>query len=252
MKNYVWQRMRRDEIAAARDQGALVIVPIGSTEQHGPHLPVDVDIFLAESVALAAAQAVDDFPVLVAPPIWSGLSPHHMHFTGTITLSVDTFSHMVREVVRSLWHHGFRHILLLNGHGGNRQILEATCIALGTEGIEVGTVCYWDLAASEIAQIVEGERKYVGHADEIETSLMLHLRPESVAKEKAIKDLERPPKRLPARGNVYFWPVFDPGTTGVAGDPTLATAEKGKAILEVVTKNLVAFLRDFRTAAVKQ
>ena len=246
MEKYEWQQMRRDEIAEMRDHDAVVILPIGSIEQHGSHLPVNTDIFMAQTVALAAAQALSpDVPVLVAPPVWTGVSPHHMHFTGTLTLSVDTFSQVIREIVTCMWRHGFRHILLLNGHGGNDQTMKATTLKLGAEGIEVGAVTYWDLAAAEIAELVEGERKNVGHACEIETSLYLYLRQELVDMSAAVKDLRIPPTRLPTGGPVYFWPVFDPGTTGVAGDPTLATAEKGKAILDVITKNLADFVRTF-------
>ena len=107
MEKYVWQHMRRDEIAEMRDHGAVVIVPVGSIEQHGAHLPVDVDIFMAQTVALAAAQALaPDVPVLVAPPVWTGVSPHHMHFTGTLTLSVDTFTQVLRDIVTCMWRHG--------------------------------------------------------------------------------------------------------------------------------------------------
>lgn len=251
MERYVWQHMRRDEIAEMRDHDAVVILPVGSIEQHGAHLPVDVDIFMAESVALAAAQALSpEVPVLVAPPIWTGISPHHMHFTGTLTLSVDTFSQVVREVVTSMWRHGFRHILVLNGHGGNDQTLKSTTLKLGAEGIEVAAATYWDLAAEELAELVEGERKKVGHACEIETSLMLYLRQELVDMNTAVKDMGVPPTRLPTGGPVYFWPVFDPGTTGVAGDPTVATAEKGQAFMDVITKNLADFIRTYHKTVI--
>ena len=246
MEKYVWQHMRRDEIAEMRDHGAVVIVPVGSIEQHGAHLPVDVDIFMAQTVALAAAQALSpEVPVLVAPSVWTGVSPHHMHFTGTLTLTVDTFSQVISEIVTCMWQHGFRHILLLNGHGGNDQTMKATTLKLGAAGIEVAAATYWDLAAAELAELVEGERKKVGHACEIETSLMLYLRQEFVDMSTAVKDLGNPPTRLPTGGAVYFWPVFDPGTTGVAGDPTLATAEKGKAFLDAITKNLAEFIRTY-------
>lgn len=246
MENFEWQRMRRDEIAAMRDRDAVVILPLGSIEQHGRHLPVDTDIFAAQTVALAAARALaPDVPVLVAPPVWTGVSPHHMHFTGTLTLSVDTFAQVIREIVTCIWQHGFRHVLLLNGHGGNDQTMKAATMKLGAEGIEVAAVTYWDLAAAEMAEIVEGERKNVGHACEIETSLLLHLRAETVDMSTAVKDLRIPPTRLPTGGPVYFWPVFDPGTTGVAGDPTVATAAKGKAFLDVITNNLADFIRRF-------
>lgn len=251
MERYVWQHMRRDEIAEMRDHDAVVILPVGSIEQHGAHLPVDVDIFMAESVALAAAQALSpEVPVLVAPPIWTGISPHHMHFTGTLTLSVDTFSLVVCEVVTSMWRHGFRHILVLNGHGGNDQTLKSTTLKLGAEGIEVAAATYWDLAAEELAELVEGERKKVGHACEIETSLMLYLRQELVDMNTAVKDMGIPPTRMPTGGPVYFWPVFDPGTTGVAGDPTVATAEKGKAFMDVITRNLADFIRTYHKTVI--
>ena len=251
MERYVWQHMRREEIAEMRDHGAVVILPVGSIEQHGRHLPVDTDIFIAEAVALSAAQTLlQEIPVLVAPPIWTGVSPHHMHFTGTLTLSVDTFSQVIREVVTCMWQHGFRHILVLNGHGGNDQTLKSTTLKLGAEGIEIAAATYWDLAAAELAEMVEGERKKVGHACEIETSIMLYLRQEHVDMSTAVKDLGVPPTRMPTGGPVYFWPVFDPGTTGVSGDPTLATAEKGKAFLDVITKNLADFIRTYHKAQV--
>lgn len=246
MERYVWQHMNRDEIAEMRDHDAVVILPVGSIEQHGRHLPVDTDIFLAETVALAAAQELaSEVPVLIAPPLWTGVSPHHMHFTGTLTLSVDTFSQVIAEVVTCMWQHGFRHILLLNGHGGNDQTMKATTMKLGAAGIEIAAATYWDLAAEDIAAVLEGERKKVGHACEVETSLMLHLRQELVDMNTTVKDMRFPPSRLPSGGPVYFWPVFDPGTTGVNGDPTLATAAKGKVLLDAITRNLVAFIRTF-------
>ncbi len=249
MEKHEWQYLRRDEIAAMRDRGAVVILPVGSIEQHGRHLPVDTDICMAHTAAVSAARALaGEVPVLVAPPLWTGVSPHHMHFTGTLTLTVDTFSQVLCEIVTCIRQHGFRHILLLNGHGGNDQTMKATTLKLGAAGIEVAAATYWDLAAADMAKIVEGERKNVGHACEIETSLMLHLRQELVDMSTSVKDLGIPPTRMPTGGPVYFWPVFDPGTTGVAGDPTVATAEKGKAFLEAITRNLADFVRVFHKA----
>lgn len=251
MEKHEWQHLRRDEIAAMRDRDAVVILPVGSIEQHGRHLPVDTDICMAHTAALSAARALaGEVPVLVAPPLWTGVSPHHMHFTGTLTLTVDTFSQVLCEIVTCMWQHGFRHILLLNGHGGNDQTMKATTLKLGAAGIEVAAATYWDLAAADMAKIVEGERKNVGHACEIETSLMLYLRQELVDMSTAVKDLGIPPTRMPTGGPVYFWPVFDPGTTGVAGDPTVATAEKGKAFLEAITRNLADFIRVFHKAEI--
>src|SRR5690625_862626 len=94
--------------------GGVVVVPIGATEQHGPHLPLGTDFTMAHTVATKAAEQVDG--VLVTPPIWTGFSPHHMQFTGTVSLRAETLMAVVRDVAESLWRHGFRRILFLNGH----------------------------------------------------------------------------------------------------------------------------------------
>src|SRR5439155_3312950 len=125
LRTVYWQKLRRPEIAAARDAGAVVLLPVGSTEQHGAHLAVDMDAMGATAVSARAAEQVTEFPVLVAPTVWSGYSPHHMENPGTITLPFDTFAAVLTDVVDSIMRPGFRHVFLINAPGGNIGHLSA-------------------------------------------------------------------------------------------------------------------------------
>ncbi|MCL4534003.1 MAG: creatininase family protein [Bacteroidetes bacterium] len=254
MGKIFWQQMRRGEIEEAAKSGGVVVVAIGSTEQHGPHLPVDTDMSSVWEVATRAAQKVGEFPVLMAPPVWSGYSPHHMAFPGTITLSSETFVTLLVEIASSIAHHGFKKILLLNGHGGNHHLVAAAAMKLNEKGIMAAAATYWYMAVDEINRIRESELGGMGHACELETSVQMRLRPELVD-EAAI---EAHPKvtlssffarDLTETGSVYYSPVATfarPGFTGVSGDPTKATPEKGEQFLEAVADKLAAFLREYR------
>ena len=96
-----------------------MVLPVGSVEQHGHHMPLGTDSFLAHAVALGAAERVGDGRVAVLPPPWYGFSRHHMRFAGSVTLSADTMMRMVEDIVGSVVQHGFRRVLIVNGHGGN-------------------------------------------------------------------------------------------------------------------------------------
>ncbi len=130
-----WQEMLRHEMLAALERDPVVIVPVGSVEQHGPHCPMDVDISHTQALAVETARAITDFPVIVAPPVWCGLTHYNMGEVGTITLSVETFIAFVSEVCRSIWANGFHRIVLVNGHGGNRDICRVISTKLAEEDI---------------------------------------------------------------------------------------------------------------------
>ena len=117
-----WHELRAPELRALAEADALVIIPVGSTEQHGPHLPVQVDARLAAEVARRAAARISEHgSVVVAPTLWCGLAEHHMAFGATITLDFATFHALIRCVCDSILRHGFRRLALLNGHGGQHQ-----------------------------------------------------------------------------------------------------------------------------------
>jgi creatinine amidohydrolase len=254
MPKVIWQQMRRGEIEQAAKEGGVVIVPIGSTEQHGPHLPVDTDISIVSEVAVRAAQRVDEFPVLVAPPVWSGYSPHHMVFPGTITLRFDTFINLLVDVCSSIAHHGFQKIFLLNGHGGNHHLVAAATMQLNEKGIMAASASYYFMITAELAQIRDSAPGGMGHACELETSVQMHLRSELVDE----TTIEAHPRAqlssffgrdLTEAGSVYYSPVATfkrPGFTGVSGDPTKASAEKGGRILEAAANKVAMFVREYR------
>ena len=223
MKKVLWEEMRRTEIEVAAKADAAVIIPVGSIEQHGNHLPVNTDINCSFSIAKSVAEKIDDFPVLVAPPIWWGFSPHHMRYPGTISLKLHTYIDVLTDVVASIAAHGFKKIVLLNGHGGNigvissmrRQLMnpdsgESPCIGY----------TYFTLVDKELQAISEADF-VIGHAAEIETSLQLYLQPELVDKEAAT------------------W------VSGVHGDPTKGTYEKGKWLFEVAVNTVATLIQDY-------
>jgi creatinine amidohydrolase len=251
LRTVLWQQLRRPEIAAARDAGAVVLVPVGSTEQHGAHLPVDMDVRTATAVCVRAAQSVDEFPVLVAPPIWSGYSPHHMENPGSITLRFDTFTAVLTDVVDSIRHHGFQHLVLVNGHGGNIAHLTGLANKLGTSGRPVAQASWWNFVGDDFREILDGELKGVGHACEAETSCYLALDSDGVDLSAAVRNLADshlvPIDEAAFRAaGVDFPPIFRASSPGVHGDPTLATAAKGERILAIAARRLADFVRSYR------
>lgn len=248
LAEYTWPEVR-DLLA----QDPVVVVPVGAFEQHGHHLPLIVDAHLACTVALAAATRAADAGarVVVTPTVWTGYSPHHRDFPGTITLDDTAFSAIVTQVVRSLASHGFLRIVLLNGHGGNANLLRNAVQHLYYEfGIRVVAASYWDFALRELADWRQSQPGGIMHACEMETALVLATRPDLVQMDKAADHfLDRSPY-LPADllsgGPVNVAASFaELSPTGVIGAPTLATPERGQALLDAMVKAVAAFLADY-------
>src|SRR6476659_4835792 len=174
-----WPEMN-DAIAAQK----LVILPTASTEQHGKHLPLDVDLFLCESVCLEVGRRAAD-QVLVLPAIAYGLNLHHIDFPGTIHIEPETFIAFCLNITKSVAYHGFRKILLVNGHGSNTPLndLVARKTVLGTNAL-CAAVNYFALALDAFA--AAGGAPFIAHADDFETSLYLHLAPERVRMDRAV------------------------------------------------------------------
>jgi creatinine amidohydrolase len=245
-----WQGLRRDAIARLAAADATVVVPTGSVEQHGDHLPLDTDSLTAQTVALRAAEQVRS-PIVVAPTVWWGVSGYWMDFPGTIAISPSTLETLLVEVVSAITAHGFRRVVLLNGHAGNSGALHGACIRLAAAGIRACALHYWSLAGADLQRLslVDGGR--IGHAGEIETSLQLHLRPEAVGPLPADGAATRMPRSvLPASAVDAVIIPPDPAAespTGVYGDPTAGSAELGAAVFEVIVERLVAFLEAYRS-----
>lgn len=232
---------------SALSTAQLAILPTGSIEQHGPHMALETDIAVGEALAVRIADDLGDLAVL-CPRIDYGLSEHHMHFPGTITLRPETFTSLLMDVVSSLAHWGIRRVLVVNGHGGNIDALRLVSRrARGELGCLVASLMWAQIGSDEITDRVVSES--YGHACEVETSVALVLAPEVVHVDK----IEAPKGRLsvdpltdPPRPRVDQTVLMHQWTEdGALGDPRRYDVEDGKAIVEVVTGRAVEFARRF-------
>jgi creatinine amidohydrolase len=251
-KTVHWQEMWRHELLAALEHDPVVIVPVGSVEQHGPHCPMDVDISHTQSMAVEAALAVDDFPVIVAPPVWIGLTHYNMGEVGTITASVETYIALLSDICRSIWVNGFHRIIMLNGHGGNRDIQRVVSVKLSEEDIWILPITYWEMVPEVMRDNAETDGDFVGHGGEWETSLQLYLRPDLIDRARMVAD----PRRQPRLSDGIFAFTGYPERRrerphGVAGDPTSATAEKGQILFSAALERLIDVCRQTHALPVR-
>jgi creatinine amidohydrolase len=243
MAEIEWRKLRADQLRDAAKRDAIVILPIGSIEQHGPHLPVEVDSQLGEQVALRTARRLDAHgtPTLVLPMLWTGVSEHHMSFGGTITLDLPTFCAVVEGIVKSLVRHGFRRVVLLNGHGGNENALRCLADELTPKyRIPIVEFTYWYAAAEPIAAILETQ-KGLQHACEAETAMMMAVRPELVAEARIplAKANRTPDVSDLVGGGVYRWRAIGAmSSSGVVGNPEAASVAKGQRLFDAVSAAL--------------
>ncbi|MGH7153934.1 MAG: creatininase family protein [Acetobacteraceae bacterium] len=232
-----WRNLRADQLR--QRTGAMVIVPVASLEQHGPHLPVEVDSRLGEAVALRTARKIvaRGKDALVLPVIWTGLSEHHMSFGGTITLDLPAFAAVIECVCRSLVRDGSHRIVLLNAHGGNENALRTITDELTPKlGVPIIQFTYWYAAAARIAEILETQTA-LQHACEAETSMMMAVRPDVVANERiALARANRTPGVEPG---LYRWrTIASRSSSGVVGNPEAASAAKGEHLLEAISDSI--------------
>jgi creatinine amidohydrolase len=246
-------RTHREVRDVAAADGSVFVLPVGSVEQHGHHLPVATDTILVDAVAnLGAERVEEDVPVLVGPPFWGGFSPHHLLFGGTMTLEFETMLAALEELVDTVLTNGFDAVVLLNGHGGNKSVIGGATSTIGMEHpeTEVLGITYFDLAASFADDLRDSQAGGMAHGGEFETSLMLHLRPELVRQEAmAASNLEehydQGDRDLLETGPLSVYRGFDEySNSGAIGDPTVASAEKGERFYERLGDELEALLRD--------
>jgi creatinine amidohydrolase len=247
MAEIEWRRLRADQLRELARQNAIVIVPVGSLEQHGPHLPVEVDSRLGEEVAHRTARLIDarGEHAVVLPMLWTGISEHHMSFGGTITLDLPAFAAVIEGICKSIVRHGFKRIVLLNSHGGNDNALRTLADELTPKlGVPILQTTYWLAAAEEIGAILDTQPN-VGHACEAETAMMMAVRPDLVANDRiAMAKANKTPDAEDIVGpGVYIWRTLSAmAATGVVGNPEAATAEKGNRLLEAIAKTLTGKL----------
>lgn len=261
---YRYEKMTWPDIDRAAVDGRVILIPAGTLEDHGRHLPVDTDVVLAAGVCRAAAERIPQEVVLL-PPITHGFSPHHIDFPGTITIAWKTFIEYVADINRSLIHHGFRKILIVNGHGSNRPVLDlaARLTVVEHPHAHCGVVSWWEL--TRVREVFAGLREsdWVAHACELETSAYLALDEAHVDMRQAERDVSfeksphfwsdlagaPPPGYRNAVALTEYWSTVT--RDGVKGDPTVATRAKGEALVRAAAEELVDIIREFRARPIR-
>jgi creatinine amidohydrolase len=225
------------EIIETKDP--LVIIPVGSTEQHGPHLTLDTDTDIGFQIAKDVAKN-SPITTLVLPSIWAGFSEHHMAFSGTITLKQSTLSAVLIDIIESLKRHGISKIMILNSHGGNIPILSTVINEVGyNHGIYPILLTYWQLIGDQIKSIRKSNLNGMSHACELETSLKMFISPHDVEidllSDTIIEEDYFYNVDMFASNKISLYKPFDQWTvTGQIGESTSASRETGEKIYKAV------------------
>jgi creatinine amidohydrolase/Fe(II)-dependent formamide hydrolase-like protein len=224
-------RLSAPEVERLPKQNALAVLPIGAVEQHGPHLPIFTDTLIAEALIAGAFEYLpEDSPIWLLPPIPYGKSNEHVGRGGVFTLSAATLQSLILDIGQSLKANGFRRLLLFTTHGGNYDLLNmmAREVRIAT-GLMVFRLNGSSLDSGE-GLLGEQERKMGIHAGDYETSLVMSIQPDWVHRDQLVCEIPDIPDH-PGWGR-FAWLMDDLSVTGVAGDATQATPEKGKLIFE--------------------
>ncbi|MEL6928155.1 MAG: creatininase family protein [Cyanobacteria bacterium J06600_6] len=242
-----WQQIK----AMPNKENVVIIQPVGAIEQHGLHLPVAVDSAISLGViGKALEQLGSNIPAYALPCLYYGKSNEHAGFPGTISLSATTLLSVIQEMAQSIYNSGFRKLILMNSHGGQPQIMEIAARDLHQEhpDFSVFPLFTWRVPHLAGDLLTTKEQEYGIHAGDAETSIMLSLLPEYVQMDKAVKEY---PQGLPENslldmeGKLPFaWLTRELSQSGVMGDATVATKEKGDRILESVAKGWVQVIED--------
>lgn len=252
MAEVEWQRLKAHELRKLAADGAVVILPVASIEQHGPHLPTMTDTRLGHEVAVRAARkAYATRPVVVTPVVWAGLSEHHMPFGGTLTVSHETFYAVLRDLITSITRQGFQHIVISNSHGGNMIGMQQFCEEVSPHlDATLVAVTYPAEAADEIGKILE-DQENLSHACEAETSMMMAVEG-ALVDTSDLAALNNPDgagtRFLSAGKSAYRWRPYTQMTPhGATGMPGRATADKGERLFEAAANAIAAMIVDSET-----
>jgi creatinine amidohydrolase len=248
-----WEELSVPEIDGLDRDRTVLVLPTGSVEQHGRHMPLGSDTIIAMEICHAAASRLPG-QVVVLPPPWYGYSPHHMRFAGTVTLKAETFTALIEDIVASVIAHGFRRVAVMNGHGGNGALVDVLAATLGHRfhgKARIACLTYFQFASATIAKLRKSRPGGMGHACEFETSMMQHIRPELVR-------IEQARVTYPDPGSAYlstdllggsrvrtYHDFSDLSESGTFGDPSLASPEAGARFHAAVVDELVEFIEDF-------
>jgi len=247
-----WADLRWRDFERLDMRAAIAVLPVAAIEQHGPHLPVGVDAMINDGYFFRAIEAVPaDLPVLFLPGQRIGVSLEHTEFPGTLTLSVETAIAAWGEIGDSVARAGCRKLLVMNSHGGNNAAIDAALLKLRSRWRMLAVHASWKRLGYPDNLFSSREMAHGVHAGDSETSLMLALRPETVAMDEArdfvsaAEAMERDFSLLRGKPPLGFaWMASDLGTDGAMGEAGRASAEKGEAAIAYGIERFIALLRD--------
>ena len=250
-----WADLATTDFAALDPATTVAVLPLGATEQHGPHLPLSVDQALVDGmVAQALPLLPADLPVLVLPTQQIGYSPEHADFPGTLTLSVQTVIATWVEIGECVARAGVKKLVLFNSHGGQVSLTDIVARELRTRcGLIVYGCSWWNLPLGDAVNglFPPEEHRFGVHGGDIETSLMLALQAQSVRRAQAQNfrsTSQDRAERYPVLGNgrsaKLGWAMQDYNAQGAAGNAAAATAAKGEAVLQAVSRELARLLQE--------
>ncbi len=248
-KGYLWAEMSWPEIRDRIREVDVALLPVGSIEQHGPHLPVDTDAFDAEYLARRIAQACSDPRPLVLPLVPYGVSYEHEEFPGTLGVDNETLARFVREIGLSAARNGINKLVIINGHGGNYPALNFAAQAITRDAKIFVCVDTGETSDFDIYGLIDTPNDI--HAGEIETSTSLSVRPELVKMDRAVKSIPRFSNRYldftSKRGVSWYVRTKKISESGIIGDPTRATREKGDRFWSLMIAHLVSLVEDLKS-----
>ena len=252
---FLYSHLTWPEIRERAKGNHVAVQPFAAIEDHGPHLPVETDNFLIWRICCAVAEKIPN-DLLLMPIIPYGYVEHHMDFPGPISIMAYNLIGYLSDALISMTRHGFNKILVANGHGSNRPFMDvAARITMEKTHAIVATITRYSLVKNEITEICESE--YISHAEELETSLMLYLDPDLVDMHKAVRDVSFPITKYhwrslidaPPLGFMDRWSRIS--KTGVAGDATLASAEKGEKIFALMVERMTELVLEFKNREIR-
>lgn len=247
-----WQDMTTAEFAALDPQQVVAVLPVAAIEQHGPHLPVSVDATINTGILSRALELMPStLPVTFLPLQAVGKSPEHQAYPGTLTLSAETLIRVWTELGESVARTGIRKLLIFNSHGGQPEIMNIVALDLRVRLQMLVVKLNWFGPGIPAGLFSPEEERHGIHAGAIETSMMLHLAPEQVQMDKAApfrssrQDWQDHYSFYRPKSGVGFgWAAQDLHPSGACGDPTLASADKGRQLVDHAAQKLVQVLEE--------
>lgn len=252
LRSRFWSDLSSLEFSRLDRERLIAVLPVGATEQHGPHLPMSTDTATIDAMVRAAVPHLpDDLPVLFLPTVAYGKSDEHARYPGTLTVSANTLIALCKDIGACVARAGVRKLVLYNSHGGQMSVMDIVARDLREEHAMMAVAANWFTLGLPEGLFAAQELRHGIHAGALESSVMLQIRPDDVHTD-ALRNFDSLGQTLAAQGqwlavtggNKLGWQMQDINPAGAAGDATAASAAKGAAVLEHVGRRLVELLHE--------